>query len=238
MAATGVRITPQAVFGLLILCAGVLLTLDNLNWVETDRILRFWPIGIIIAGAVKTLQSAETSGKVFGGAIMAVGVVWTAEHTLGLAVSLDDLWPIGLIALGIVIITRARRAPASPLDERVSLPDGAALGGDATVSEFAIWAGKQRRNASPAFRHADLTAIMGGVELDLRGAATATGEAVVDVFVMWGGVEIWVPPDWAVSNQVAIIMAGAEDHSTGTQDARHRLIVRGFVLMGGLEIKI
>jgi predicted membrane protein len=237
MAGTDVRITPQAVLGLLILFAGVLLTLDNLNWVETDAVLRYWPVGIVIAGAVKTLQSADTSGKIFGGVIMVVGVVLTAEHTMGLPVSLDDLWPIGLIALGVVIITRARRPTAAAADAEVTMPDGFVVSGDATVSEFAIWAGKQRRNASSAFRHADLTAIMGGVELDLRGAATATGEAVVDVFVMWGGVEIWVPPDWAVSNQVAIIMAGAEDHSTGTQDARHRLIVRGFVLMGGLEIK-
>jgi predicted membrane protein len=78
---------------------------------------------------------------------------------------------------------------------------------------------------------------MGGIELDLRAAGTATGEAVIDVFVMWGGVEIWVPPDWAVSNEVNLLMGGAEDRSTGAQGATHRLIVRGFVVMGGLEIK-
>jgi predicted membrane protein len=100
-----------------------------------------------------------------------------------------------------------------------------------------MWAGKQRRVTSTAFRHADLTAIMGGIELDLRQAATDDGEAVVDLFVMWGGVEIWVPPDWAVSNQVGLLMGGAEDKSSGRQDARHRLIVRGFCLMGGIEIK-
>ena len=100
-----------------------------------------------------------------------------------------------------------------------------------------MWACKQRRVSSTTFRHADLTAIMGGIELDLRQAATANGEAVVDLFVMWGGVEIWVPPDWAVSNQVGLLMGGAEDKSSGTQDARHRLVVRGFVLMGGIEIK-
>ena len=87
------------------------------------------------------------------------------------------------------------------------------------------------------FRRGDLTAIMGGIELDLRGASTANGEAVIDLFVMWGGIEIWVPPDWAVSNEVGLLMAGAEDKSTGTQAARHRLVVRGFAIMGGVEIK-
>jgi hypothetical protein len=69
--------------------------------------------------------------------------------------------------------------------------------------------------SSPVFRHADLTAVMGGIELDLRQAGTGGGEAVIDVFVMWGGIEITVPPDWAVSNQVVPIMGGAEDSAWG-----------------------
>jgi radical SAM superfamily enzyme YgiQ (UPF0313 family) len=80
---------------------------------------------------------------------------------------------------------------------------------------------------------ADLTAIMGGVEVDLRGASTGGQEAVIDVFAWWGGIEITVPPDWAVSNQVVVFMGGVDDSSSGTQDARNRLVVRGFVVMGG-----
>ena len=109
--------------------------------------------------------------------------------------------------------------------------------GDAGGSEFAFWSGVKRRVASPAFRRADLTAVMGGIEMDLRPAATATGDAVIDVFVMWGGIEITVPPDWAVSNRIVPLMGGIVDKSTGTQEAKHRLHLRGFVLMGGVEIK-
>jgi predicted membrane protein len=225
------RITPQAVLGLLILVIGVLLTLDNLDVLESDRVLRFWPLGIVAAGLLKMAQSADTPGRTFGAVIVLVGAIWTGESAFGLPIDIGDLWSVGLIALGVVILMRARRPPAGP-------EAGLAPTGDTQVSEFAVWAGKQRRNTSPAFRRADLTAVMGGVEFDLRGASTATGEAVIDVFCMWGGIEIYVPPDWAVSNQVMLLMAGAEDHTTGTQDARHRLIVRGFVLMGGVEIKV
>ena len=224
------RITPQSVLGLLLLIVGVLLTLDNLDVLESERILRFWPLGIVAAGLVKIAQSSETSGRTFGAVIVLVGAVWTGESVFDLPIDLSDFWSIGLIVLGIVIITRARRG--SERDPAV-----VAAAGDAQLSEFAVWAGKQRRNASPVFRRADLTAVMGGIEFDLRGASTATGEAVIDVFCMWGGIEIFVPPDWAVSNQLVLLMAGAEDNTTGTQDARHRLVVRGFVLMGGVEIK-
>lgn len=108
---------------------------------------------------------------------------------------------------------------------------------DADISEFAMWSGTQRRVASSNFRRGDLTAIMGGIEVDLRQASTAGGEAVIDVFALWGGIEIRVPSDWNVSNQVTAIMGGAEDSSTGTQAAKNRLVVRGFVIMGGVEIK-
>ena len=46
-------------------------------------------------------------------------------------------------------------------------------------SEFAVWSGVQRGVTSPAFKRADLTAVLGGIELDLRHAGTDNGEAVI-----------------------------------------------------------
>jgi predicted membrane protein len=250
----GFRLTPQAVFGLLIIAVGVLLTAENLQWFDASRILQYWPLAVIVAGALKFAQSQTSSGRLFGALIVGIGMLLSAQWILRWNIDVEDWWlPLSLIVLGMVIILRARQTPMAPEPAVRRFPDRSstetpdpspepALEGvttrDAKISEFAVWAGKQRRNSSPVFRHADLTAIMGGIELDLRGASTANGEAVIDLFVMWGGIEIWVPPDWAVSNQVGLLMAGAEDKSTGTQNARHRLIVRGFAIMGGVEIKI
>jgi predicted membrane protein len=223
------RITPQIVLGLLIVLVGAALMADNLGLVrDANEILRFWPLGLVLVGAMKLFQPGDQSGRVFGGLLMFVGLAFTAEFVFRLPVNFDDWWPVVLIAFGLLILWRSRG-----LGSRGDAP----VTQEQRVSEFATWSGKQRRVASSEFRHADLTAIMGGIELDLRGAGTATGEAVVDVFVMWGGIEIWVPPDWAVSNDVTVLMGGAEDKSTGTQEAKHRLIVRGFCVMGGLEIK-
>lgn len=226
---SGFRVTPQAVLGLGIVIIGLVFLGDNLGWAHSRGVLRYWPLVVVAVGLAKLAQPGDRSGRLLGAVIVLVGAWLTADQVFNLSVDFEDWWPILIIALGVVVVFRA-------LGPRASGPAGAPAA-DARVSEVAIWAGKQRRNASPNFRHADLTAIMGGIELDLRAAATQTGEAVVDVFVMWGGVEIWVPPDWAVSNEVGLLMGGAEDKSTGTQAARHRLIVRGFVIMGGLEIK-
>jgi len=224
----GVRMTPQTVLGALIVVLGLLLTLDNLNVLEADHILQFWPLIFVAVGLAKVTQSDTTSGRVFGGVLILLGTVMTVDEVWSVDVDIERWWPLALVAVGGFIVYRAMTGGD------VSAPG--ANSQDSDVSEFAFWSGKVRRNASPGFRRADLTAVMGGVELDLRGASTTPQEAVIDVFVWWGAVEITVPPDWAVSNQVVVLMGGADDSSTGTQDAKNRLIVRGFCIMGGVAI--
>jgi hypothetical protein len=220
------RLTPQALFGLLVVGFGLALTGENLDLFYADDLLRYAPLGLVAVGLLKVAQSTGTSGRLAGGLLTSFGLLLSAEWILGWNVQVQDWWPLVLVALGIVILTRSLRGPTS----------GDPAAAHAQVSEVAVWSGKVRRNASSAFQRADLTAVMGGVELDLRGASTAPGGAVIDVFVMWGGIEIWVPPDWSVANEVVVLMGGAEDKSSGVQDARNRLTVRGFCIMGGVEI--
>lgn len=228
-ASSGVRMTPQAVLGLLIVALGLILTADNLGWVDADQILKFWPLILTVVGVTKLLQTDTTSGRVFGGGLVLLGLGMTIDEVWHVNIDIQRWWPLALVIVGAFIVYRAARG-----DTRGGSAAPAAA--DTDLSEFAFWSGKVRKNASAAFRRADLTAIMGGVELDLRGATTQGQAAIIDVFVWWGGVEITVPPDWAVDNQVMVVMGGADDSSSGTQDSTNRLIVRGFCIMGGVDI--
>jgi hypothetical protein len=101
----------------------------------------------------------------------------------------------------------------------------------------AIMSGISRGSSSTAFRGADLVAVMGGCEIDLRKAAI-NGEATIDLFCMWGGIEIRVPEDWVVESQVVPLMGGVDDKTRPPQSATaHHLKLRGVALMGGIEIK-
>jgi len=110
------------------------------------------------------------------------------------------------------------------------------VSGGQTLSDIAFWSGVERKVNTSNFRRADLTAIMGGIQIDFRNAAI-NGEAVVDLFVLMGGIDVRVPPDWNVTTQVVAVMGGVQDRSTGPADSPHRLVLRGFVLMGGVEVK-
>jgi predicted membrane protein len=223
------RITAQAVVGIGIVTWGLLLTAANVGWLDIRQIWRYWPLIIVAAGVARFFNCTTASGRVMGTIITFVGVWWLADNFDLVSVHVWDWWPLLFVLMGVMLIVRSR--PTLRLDR-----DGLTTT-DEVISAFAFWSGVRRRVASTMFKRADLTAVMGGIELDLRGAATASGEAVIDVFAMWGGIELRVPPDWSVSNQAMAIMGGVDDKSAATADARHRLIVRGFVVMGGVEIK-
>jgi hypothetical protein len=116
-------------------------------------------------------------------------------------------------------------------------PQSSFAGGDETVNAFAFMGGVRRNIVSPVFKRGTLTAIMGGVVLDLRQSQAAGGETVVEMFAMMGGIEVRVPPDWQVINEITPIMGGVEDRSLHTQPIRHRLVLKGVVFMAGVEVK-
>jgi predicted membrane protein len=253
----GSWLSTRLVAGLMVVAVGLAFMFDNLGWMDAGQLIRYWPFGIIAIGVVKLVQAQSWSGRILGGIICAVGAMLAADVVFVVHLNVFRWWPVAIIIFGVMIVLKAFHP--SDADVRVvSNPAPGALGGSTfgasgeyqppashlrpgsmqqKMSEFAVWSGVERRVSSPAFKRADLTAVMGGIEFDLRQAGTDQGEAVIEVFVLWGGIEITVPPDWAVSNEVVAIMGGAEDQSTGTQQAKHRLIVKGVVIMGGVDIK-
>jgi len=245
-------VTARLVFGLLVVCVGMSFLAENLGWANSGDLMRFVPVGVMAVGLVKVMQDKTNSGRIFGGILLAVGTISTIDTFLLHDANIWRWWPLAVVGFGVMILLKAFGVDDGSAQARAKIlgsSTGSATLGSGPVepqrpgsmaqdmNEVAIWSGVNRRVSSPAFRRANLTAIMGGVEFDLRQAAADHGEAVIDVFVIWGGIEIKVPPDWAVSNEITAIMGGAEDQSTGTQQARNRLTVRGLVLMGGVDIK-
>ena len=222
------RLTPQLVLGLLIVIVGGLFTLENMGIAYAEDYLRYWPAGLIAIGLVKLWQARSGLGGGLGGALFVGAGALLLLDSLNIArISVNELWPILLVAFGASMIWRGLHG--SP---RLSSVDTAA-----TVSGMAILGGFKRGNNSRAFKGGDLTAIMGGCEIDLRQAAI-DGEAAIEVFAMWGGIEIRVPEDWTVISRVVPLLGGVEDKTHPPPGAStHRLVLRGFAIMGGIEVK-
>jgi predicted membrane protein len=216
---------PQTLIGILIVVAGVLLMGDNLDLFGAGQLLSLWPVGLLAVGVLMYKRAMDPPAQMWAGFVALAGLWMTLSRLFGWPLRLSMLWPIALVVVGITVIQRAL----------LRQQEGPGVSNQ-NISEFAFWSGVQRRVNSSLFRRADLTAVMGGFELDFRQAAIH-GDAVIDLFVFMGGVVIKVPPDWSVSNQSVAIMGGVQDKSTGTGDSKHHLLLRGFVMMGGIEVK-
>ena len=179
--------------GLLIIAAGVLFTLDNLGVADADHLLRYWPAALIAIGLLKLWHSHEGRAARSAVSCSPRGHVAAARAArASIRISFWDMWPMLLVFFGGYPGLAGRPAAGDALTTSDST---------STISAMAMLGGVSRGNNSRDFRGGELTAILGGCEIDLRQAAI-DGEAVIDVFAMWGGIEIRVPEDWTVVSRV------------------------------------
>ena len=222
--------TAQVVLGLMVVAVGVLFTLDNLGLLEARDYLRYWPAGLVAIGALKLWQATRDGHGWFGGLLfILVGTWMLIEQVVYITINARELLPLMLVFLGGYMVWRGFGGQRR---ERQS-------DGHSSFSALAIMGGVARRSSSQTFQGADLTAVMGGCEIDLRQASIAPGtDAVIDVFAFWGGIDIKVPEDWVVITKAVPIMGGVEDKTRVPQPpTTKRLIIRGIVVMGGVVVK-
>lgn len=231
-------LTPRLIVGLAVALFGVVLVMDRLNLVMAEQVLRWWPAVIVAVGALIYKQGRRFGGGANGVVVMVIGS-WLLLNTLGiLKIGFWQLfWPLVLIGIGAALVLQAlgRRGRES------------AGGVDDTLNIFAVLGGAKRSSLSTRFRGGEVTAFMGGYQIDLRQATIPPGEeAILDIFTAMGGGEIIVPSSWTVSTPIVPVMGGIDDkrlaplpgtiQDTGGKPAP-RLVLRGLLVMGGIEIK-
>jgi predicted membrane protein len=219
------------VMGVFVIIVGILFTLDNFDLVEVEHYLELWPLILVVLGVTKLLQ---TRGSKLPGALLVIlGSVLLLATLDIIPVGVFDLWPLILVFIGFNMvwgsIARRRRA-------ELGLP---ASSSDSLLSAVAVMSGVEVSSSSADFRGGDATALMGGCEIDLRGATIKSGEtAVLDTFAMWGGIDIFVPRGWNVQVSGFPFLGGFVDKTQQTPDpAAGQLIVKGMAIMGGVEVK-
>ncbi|HTL45878.1 MAG TPA: DUF5668 domain-containing protein [Vicinamibacterales bacterium] len=224
------RFTPQVLFGVAVIVIGVLFTLDNLNVLDASEYVRYWPAALVALGMMKLWEAMRDGRGWLGGILFTTIGAWMLfERVAYIRIDVREVWPLAFLCFGAYLVWRGVSRPRRPRP----------LDGDAHLSAIAILSGIVRGSNSPAFSGADLTAVMGGCEIDLRQASIAPGTtAVIDVFAFWGGIEIRVPEDWSVVTRVTPLLGGVEDQTRASQAAvSKRVEIRGTAIMGGVEIK-
>jgi Cell wall-active antibiotics response 4TMS YvqF len=215
-----------ALIGVLIIAAGAVLLGGNLGLIDSHYVFHnIGPVIVFLIGAA-LLARRRHDQVLLGLVLMFVGAWGFATQQQWIKVHFwAVIGPMLLVLAGGSVVWRAFNRPA---------PEGI---GDAYLRTFAIFSGSELRPTVP-FEGADLTAVMGGVKVDLTNAPMAHDTATIDVFALMGGTEILVPRDWDVTVRVISLMGGISDkRRPATAPATKHLIIQGMAVMGGVEIK-
>jgi predicted membrane protein len=220
-------VTPRLVIGIFVVALGVLFLMDNADLIQIGNVLRWWPVAIMVLGGTQLLWSHGAVARIVGGVVTSIGAMFLfatlQPGQFSLTQAWGYTWPALLLVTGASLIFRGRTD--TDLDDR------------SRVRGFAFMSGQSIKSSSPDFAGGDLSAIMGGFEIDLRDATIQGSETTLEVFALMGGIELRIPESWALQSDVICLLGGIENATAAPTGAPHTLRVKGLVLMGGMEIK-
>lgn len=240
----------RLVLGVLIIAFGVIALLE-----KTFRglhLLEFWPVVFMVLGTMKIVQTEHRSGYILGVILLVLGCLMTLSNLGWIQFRLRDWWPLLLIGGGILLLFKGQQndagsagqpapkfdMPGSEKPGTITIAAAATATPDSasTIDSFGIMSGNKINVISQAFGGGEATAIMGGIEIDMR-MASMQKPATLHLFAVWGGIELVVPNDWVVINNVVAIMGGVDDKTVPPLNPEKCLILEGYVVMAGVEIK-
>jgi hypothetical protein len=110
------------------------------------------------------------------------------------------VWPVAVILAGLLIVARwsGRVVPRGTSREDV-------------IRSTAIFGGPKLVSGAQSLKGAWLTAIFGGITLDLRGARPDRSGASINATAVFGAIDILVPKGWRLSVRSTPIFGGLED---------------------------
>ena len=217
--------TGQLLFGGIVVLLGILLLLDTTGVVPTRSALLYAPSLFVLVGAWALVQSRFRN---LVGPVVLIGVAGAWQLVALDYATVDQVvafWPVLVIAFGLSVLMGQFRSAVRETD-------------DAFTGAFAAFGGVEKRNTSKQFAGADLTAMFGGTELDLRDAEITDRPAQVNAVALFGGVEVVVPREWNVRMDVLPVLGGAADDRARTERRNEDLdlIVTGFAAFGGVSV--
>ncbi len=230
------RILPNANSGALgamvILLAGIVLLLDQMDIMPFDTILGYWPLALIGIGVLQIALPGQLLQKVAGGLTILFGSFYFARHMGWLHISGNLFWPLVIISVGVLMLVKA-------LDTNSNASTAQASPG--FQREVCIFSGCKRSNESSAFKGADLFAMFGGIDIDFSNAKMEGDTAEIGATAIFGGIELRIPQDWMVVSRATCILGGIEDRTRlkapGESPTGKTIVITGLVMFGGVEIK-
>lgn len=217
------------IWGIVLIAAGVLFALNALNIMTVDVFFDgWWTLFIIIPCGIGLFTEREKTGNLIG---VAVGVflLLCCQDVLSFSMLWKLLVPVIIVIIGLkMLISGLFGNKANKMLAKMK-----EAGKNPKVG-CAAFSGCDLNYSGEVFEGAELTAVFGGVECDLRNAIIEK-DCAIRVSAVFGGIDILVPAHVNVKVSATAIFGGVSNQAAYHEDAP-TIYISGICLFGGVDI--
>lgn len=231
------KMNGRHIIGILVIGTGVIALLNNFGYTQISFhyiINLLWPLLLAVAGINFIVNRHNLAGLVTGAVLLGLGVVFFGRNAglfyIDMRYFWQGFWPVIIILIGINILSRN---------------EGNQMG------HLALMGALEKSRDGWELKSEEYTAIMGGIELDIRKADFSNREVTLGLTAVMGGITVIVPEDVAISCHGSAVLGGIDVLGKGSggiigntsqeignlQNADRVLLLNCICIMGGIEIK-
>jgi predicted membrane protein len=235
--------TPRIFFAAFLIAAGTLLFLGNLGLLPIHSLWDLVPVGMIVLGLIRLLQSGRTGARLFGVLLIVFGCLFLLVNLGILHIrARDGSWPLSILfivfGIGLLIKVLESGPESHPFSRWSRTGTGDKVN---SLDEVAVFGAVKRKLDTLDFRGGEIRTLFGEVKVDLRRTGIASpGEPVtVDATAVFGAVKIKVPDAWRVNVNGMGVLGAYEDKTIPPNQTAGAplLIITGLSMFGSVEIE-
>ena len=221
-------------WGIVILAIGVIIGLNALEITNIDILFDgWWTLFIIVPCLIDLFTSNDKLGSIIGIAIGAA-LFLACNDVISFSLFGKLLLPAILVIVGIKLIFRALNKKDANINERIDYVYSENKNDHR--SHTVIFSGDTIRLSDEVIRGADLTAIFGGIDFDMRNA-TIEGDVVINTVAVFGGIDIFIPQNVQLVVKSNSIFGGVGKKAIGDPSANNTIYINATCIFGGADIK-
>ncbi len=226
--------TKAIIWGIILIAAGVIWALSALDILEVNIFFDgWWTLFIIVPCAISLVTSRDKISSLIG---LGVGILilLCVRDIIDFDMIMKLVIPAIIVLIGAKLIINAfsdRKAEKIVADMEHNAEN--------IDNVFAIFTGQKADCNGKVFRGAEIDAVFGAVDYDLRGAVVEP-DCAIKATAVFGGIDIFVPENVKVRVKSTSIFGGVANKAKKPDDGAENVItlyVSALCLFGGIDIK-
>ena len=219
-------------WGIVLVIIGVIVGLNALNITNINIFFNgWWTLFIIIPSLIGLLKEKDKTGNIIG---LIIGVVLL----LGVQniIDFDLIWK--LILPVIIIIVGLSLIFGNNLNKKINNEIKKINNKKGKNEEYCSTFSEQKIDFDDEeFKGVSLTAVFGGITLDLRNAKI-NEDVVINTTSVFGGIDIYVPDNIKIKVKSTSIFGGVDNKKIKNDNEKEHIIyINAGCIFGGVDIK-